>query len=94
MSDTEFDNILTHLDKYETSIENYLIQQPNCNLPSWEPNQFLAYHEPHADIEQPSICLWEFMDEKNLKEFLLLQKKSDIRKFIGKLHIYSNFRII
>ncbi|XP_018574936.1 uncharacterized protein LOC108913795 [Anoplophora glabripennis] len=82
MSTIEFDNILTHLDKYETSIENYLIHQSNCLLQSWEPNQFLAYQEPPVQVKQPSIRIWEFLEEKNLKEFLLLQKKYDIRKYI------------
>lgn len=83
----EFDHILPQLDKYETSVHNYLIQKSEYNLPEWEPNQFVAYSEPSSQTKQPNISIWEFMNEQTLKEFLLLQKKSDIRQYISRFQI-------
>lgn len=88
MSDSvEFDHVLPELDKYETSLQNYLIHKSIYKFPEWEPNHLLAYNEPPFKTKQPNISLWDFMEEQNLKEYLLLQKKSDIRKYISMFQI-------
>ncbi|KAJ8934190.1 hypothetical protein NQ314_013507 [Rhamnusium bicolor] len=77
----QFDNIITTLGKYETRIENFLLQ-PENRIINGEQSKFMAFQEPCVDIKEPKICIWEFLDKENLEKFLLIERKSDIRKHI------------
>ncbi|KAJ8920990.1 hypothetical protein NQ315_015785 [Exocentrus adspersus] len=97
----EFENVLPQLDKYQSEIKDYLLhkKEPDC-VPEVEESKskFAVYREPCYEARQPAICTWEFMDQDNLRRFMLLQDKSEVKKSIdlniGTVHPKGQARLI
>lgn len=71
---------------YEAVIDDYLIKRENENnfeSGDFQGSKYIAFKKPNVSIPIAKVCVYEFMSENELKEFLDIEEDSMIKQKIG-----------
>lgn len=67
---------------YQAFIDNYLIKR-RTEQETLDDVKYFAFKEPSVEIFMPKVCIYEFMPNNELKEFMDIEEKSKLEQKIG-----------